>query len=1561
MNFRSFRFRRASAILFVLGLVHIACPADAASLEPPEGVIQMQLNDTGYTRCADNNSPYRACSDVRNQYPGQDAEYGRDIDPLRNSDFDGAAGFSFTKLDAEGKVLAGDAGEWSCVRDNVTGLIWERKRRRTSNNNRHQGLHDVASRYGWGQTVDPGGNCQADDGTEYECSTAKFTELVNEEALCGITDWRLPVRQELHSLRNYNTAYPAVDTRFFGDMASGSYMWTSNRLPVVDALGNLGVGTATESWGVNITSAQGTISPFEHTRGLGVMLVSGQKASWTHPERFEILEETDEVIDHVTGLAWQRFDSSKHTWQDTLNNEYEWEDKTGKGPDYKWRLPNIKELDSIVSLDIMPGEYEDGAHSWRFKPLGNIDHGKFWTSSSEVKRVYSAWVVDFSSGRVITGRKVRVNYTRASEYGSIRVRDYYTMPVRYQPDEETDNDDFTDDNDEDNEEPIPINTEPLLFLEGEEEITLYTSDTFEEPGFNATDAEDGELTSNVEVRMYNSDKHTVLSIDTSSPSEYEIEYRVSDSNGSEAVKTRKVVVLPKPELLLLDEEGFADTDGTKRGVDKVKATANEEEVTFKVLYRDEAQVQDIKNVRVEARIVAHFATLFTEAGKLMNPAVEYGISTRTAPTGSMFIELDSPQSVVQLNIAGTESSSDFELRVFSSNDQLLQTVSVAASDLTGDKTENIIISSENDDIQSIEIVNLINKNNPFSITKWFFAKDHEMTRGDTEQDETSFSLSETLSQGSYSYSFKAINGIRPLELVQENFEFETGYSNVVFLPGIQSSRLYLQEAKDGVCINCENQLWEPIFSGDAMKLNMNENSNGLSEIDNIYTKDVVDEVFGAAFLPNIYKTFLIEMSNWKEDGLVNEVTAIPYDWRYDFDHILSHGVKIGNEIHFSQASRDPYIIKEIERMIDTSANGRVTIIAHSMGGLVAKRMFSNLAKEVTPRSEKILHNTENLILVASPQLGTPKAIASLLHGYKQDVLLVAKKPAIRLGRYMPSAYNLLPSNKYMNSLIQGSDYSNEDYNNVKPITFHYNLRHLEDSDRKHLLNYHGIYGDAINSLNEYFSFLRGDEGREEFDLEILGRFPIKLSNTLLENSIELHEDIDNWTPPETMSVIQIAGWGVNTMRGIEYYAKCIDPNKTELDQCPLQQRILGYDALFTFDGDETVVSPSAIAMKDVNEVDTIYLDLYRNNENQFVSNTHASILEAEDLGRFLLNIVNRNFKKNNSDLDSYNYLTRTKPEHDESYIHLKLNANANITVTDNTGNTTGAYHKESQAEVKGFTESIPNSYYTEFGDKKYTGAPKKVNPAIEMTAAEDGLFTLKIKEAIGDTTVHSAEFTNIPLTAISIATVDVTAGDNPVMLIDGDGDGETDATIESTTENVKQNPVQKLEVISALLIGTNMEGELQEKLLRKLMVTETKLQKGKQQKAVKRIHQIIKRLEREIKRNTRFAARKERVTAREAKILQRIEDAQEQIGEEGRTEVLEEITDKKELKKLKRQAKKDARLQARIQRLENKLAAKKEQWAKWEQEHLGIRVKSDDAQTLILFLENLVTLIDSQN
>ncbi len=73
-------------------------------------------------------------------YPGQDAEYGRDA--THNDNSDGHAGFSFTKLDANGNTLPTTALSWSCVKDNVTGLIWEVK-------TDDSGLQDMGNIYSW--------------------------------------------------------------------------------------------------------------------------------------------------------------------------------------------------------------------------------------------------------------------------------------------------------------------------------------------------------------------------------------------------------------------------------------------------------------------------------------------------------------------------------------------------------------------------------------------------------------------------------------------------------------------------------------------------------------------------------------------------------------------------------------------------------------------------------------------------------------------------------------------------------------------------------------------------------------------------------------------------------------------------------------------------------------------------------------------------------------------------------------------------------------------------------------------------------------------------------------------------------------------------------------------------------------------------------------------------------------------------------------------------------------------------------------------------------------------
>jgi pimeloyl-ACP methyl ester carboxylesterase len=187
-------------------------------LEPIE-----PLNDTGIDWCANAAQNFLACP--VDGYPGQDAEYGRDA--THNNDSDGHAGFSFTKLDANGNALAASATSWSCVRDNVTGLVWEVK---TDDG----GLRDKDWTYNWynpdGSTnggfagyADNGNNCY----DAARCDTYKYVADVNSQGLCGARDWRLASVDEFLSIVSNDRTGPAIDAGYFPNTVS-SWFWSSS-------------------------------------------------------------------------------------------------------------------------------------------------------------------------------------------------------------------------------------------------------------------------------------------------------------------------------------------------------------------------------------------------------------------------------------------------------------------------------------------------------------------------------------------------------------------------------------------------------------------------------------------------------------------------------------------------------------------------------------------------------------------------------------------------------------------------------------------------------------------------------------------------------------------------------------------------------------------------------------------------------------------------------------------------------------------------------------------------------------------------------------------------------------------------------------------------------------------------------------------------------------------------------------------------------------------------------------------------------------------------------------
>ena len=154
----------------------------------------------------------------------QDCSHGRDAKARAGTLTKiggGAAGFDFTRLNADGSEYTGSGNyasdPWACVRDNHTGLIWEVK---TDDG----GIHDKDNSYRWG------GKTALSYGSGWGDYYSDWDTLVdgsNDSSFCGFNDWRVPTLVELKTIvhRGVNTS-PAIDSNYFPN-TTGSQYWTS--------------------------------------------------------------------------------------------------------------------------------------------------------------------------------------------------------------------------------------------------------------------------------------------------------------------------------------------------------------------------------------------------------------------------------------------------------------------------------------------------------------------------------------------------------------------------------------------------------------------------------------------------------------------------------------------------------------------------------------------------------------------------------------------------------------------------------------------------------------------------------------------------------------------------------------------------------------------------------------------------------------------------------------------------------------------------------------------------------------------------------------------------------------------------------------------------------------------------------------------------------------------------------------------------------------------------------------------------------------------------------------
>ena len=203
--------------------------------------LQLPLNDTGITWGGNYPEGNNATCTSNIDAP-QDCHQGRDA--THNDNADGHGGFSFTKLDASGNSLPASATSWSCVRDNVTGLVWEGK-------TDDDGIHDKDNTYRWGGKTALG--------TGYGTYYPDWNTLVdgsNTAHLCGYNDWRVPTRAELQGLVHYGRSIPAIDTDYFPNTLA-SVFWSAS--PAANS--------SATAWIVNFYSGGASISYYANGYG----------------------------------------------------------------------------------------------------------------------------------------------------------------------------------------------------------------------------------------------------------------------------------------------------------------------------------------------------------------------------------------------------------------------------------------------------------------------------------------------------------------------------------------------------------------------------------------------------------------------------------------------------------------------------------------------------------------------------------------------------------------------------------------------------------------------------------------------------------------------------------------------------------------------------------------------------------------------------------------------------------------------------------------------------------------------------------------------------------------------------------------------------------------------------------------------------------------------------------------------------------------------------------------------------------------------------------------------
>ncbi len=234
-------------------------------------------------------------------------------------------------------------------------------------------------------------------------------------ALAGYDDWRLPTVKELYSLIMFygidfgtgndtiEDVAPFMNTNYFnfsyGDESAGERLidsqWATSTLDVGDST----FGGGNLMFGVNF--ADGRIKGYPTTnKTYFVIYVRGNEA---YGQNAYVDNGDGTITDQATGLMWMQADSAGGmNWEAALSYAEGFE-LAGYSD---WRLPNAKELQSIVDYTRAPGATGSAAidpiflTSTIINEGGEVDYPYFWSSTTHnsTRSAQGACYIPFGRG-----------------------------------------------------------------------------------------------------------------------------------------------------------------------------------------------------------------------------------------------------------------------------------------------------------------------------------------------------------------------------------------------------------------------------------------------------------------------------------------------------------------------------------------------------------------------------------------------------------------------------------------------------------------------------------------------------------------------------------------------------------------------------------------------------------------------------------------------------------------------------------------------------------------------------------------------------------------------------------------------------------------------------------------------------------------------------------------------------------------------------------------------------------------------------------------------------------